>query len=151
MQIILVFFSISDPGWPTGLHFVTQTCPQPFLGHAWFDFVQAWHTGTIWWHTHAPHFILWSDQRWLTGKLTTILVVKKKNPVLNKSLTISITDLVPLFLPYLHHEASFMKIKKKQIWLLFSFSPQSPLSTVYKNWSASIFNWMIIFFYSPQL
>ena len=38
-------------------------------------------------YAHTPHFILRSVQRWPTGRLVTILVVKK-NPVLNTSSTI---------------------------------------------------------------
>ena len=51
-------------------------CPQPFLTHAWSDFVQTWHKHRTW-HTHAPYFILRSDQRWPTGRLAAILVVHK--------------------------------------------------------------------------
>ena len=57
-------------------------CPQPFLRHAWPDFVQTWHKHSTWWHTRAPHFILQSDKIWPTGRLAAILVVKKKIPVI---------------------------------------------------------------------
>ena len=51
--------------------------PQPFLTHAWSDFVQTWQKHSAWWYTCAPHFIFRSDKKWPTGRLTPILVVKK--------------------------------------------------------------------------
>ena len=52
-------------------------CPQPFLRHAWSDFVQTWHKHSTGLRTRAPYFILRSDQRWPTGRLAAILVVHK--------------------------------------------------------------------------
>ena len=62
--------------------------------------------------TRAPHFMLWSHERWPTGKLVAILVGKP--PVLNTSSTVSQTCIhrhCSTFLSYLYREASFMKMK----------------------------------------
>jgi len=64
------------------------------------------------WCTRAPHFMLWSHERWPTGKLVAILVGKP--PVLNTSSTVSQTCIhrhCSTFLSYLYREASFMKMK----------------------------------------
>ena len=50
---------------------------QPYLRHAWTDFIYTWHKDNTWWCTCVHH--IFRDQI-QDGRLAAILVVKKKKP-----------------------------------------------------------------------
>ena len=110
--------------------------PQPFLRFASSELVQTWHKQSTWWHTHATHFILQSDQRWPTGRMVTILVVRKKTKQRYRTrsqpfLGHAFTDVVQTWHPdnelfYAHHffficlqmHIFFFEIRSDQRWLI---------------------------------
>ena len=73
---IILFYDAIKYGRLAGILVSKIRCwtrPQPFLGHAFTDLVQTWHTDNEWWLTDARHFFRDHIQ---DGRLAAISLLK---------------------------------------------------------------------------